>query len=102
VQSNIRELEGSLNRLLAHARHMQQPVTLELASQALRDLVAPGYSGRVVTPNAILAAVARYFGVRVDELKSRARHKQIVAPRQIAMYLLCEDAHLSTPDAGRL
>jgi chromosomal replication initiator protein len=102
VQSNIRELEGSLNRLLAHARHMQQPVTLELASQALRDLVAPGHSGRVVTPNAILAAVARYFGVRVDELKSRARHKQIVAPRQIAMYLLCEDAHLSTPDAGRL
>jgi chromosomal replication initiator protein len=102
VQSNIRELEGSLNRLLAHARHMQQPVTVELASQALRDLVAPGHSGHVTTPNAILSAVARYFGVRVDELKSRARHKQIVAPRQIAMYLLCEDAHLSTPDAGRL
>lgn len=102
VQSNIRELEGSLNRLLAHARHMNKPVTIELAAQALRDLVAPGYSGRATTPNAILMAVARYFGVRVDDLKGRARHKQIVVPRQIAMYLLCQDAHLSTPDAGRL
>jgi chromosomal replication initiator protein len=102
VQSNIRELEGSLNRLLAHARHLQQPVTVELAAQALRDLVAPGPSSRGATPNAILLAVARYFGVRVDDLKGRARHKQIVVPRQIAMYVLCEDAHLSTPDAGRL
>jgi len=102
VQSNIRELEGSLNRLLAHARHMEQPVTVDLAAQALRDLVAPGHSGRVVTPNAILLAVARYFGVRVDDLKGRGRHKHIVVPRQIAMFLLCEDAHLSTPDAGRL
>ncbi|MDQ3809316.1 MAG: chromosomal replication initiator protein DnaA [Chloroflexota bacterium] len=102
VQSNIRELEGSLNRLLAHARHMQQPVTVELAAQALRDLVAPGYSGRAATPSAILAAVARYFGVRVDDLKGRSRHKRVVLPRQMAMYLLCEDAHLSTPDVGRL
>jgi chromosomal replication initiator protein len=102
VQSNIRELEGGLNRLLAYARHMEQPVTVELAAQALRDLVAPGHSGRTATPNAILAAIARYFGVRVDDLKGRARHKQIVVPRQIAMYLLCEDAHLSTPDVGRL
>jgi chromosomal replication initiator protein len=47
-------------------------------------------------------AVARYFGVRVDDLKGRGRHKQIVVPRQIAMFLLCEDAHLSTPEAGRL
>jgi chromosomal replication initiator protein len=102
VQSNIRELEGSLNRLLAHARHMQQPVTVDLAARALRDLVAPGRSGRVVTPTAILFAVARYYGVNSDELKGKSRHKQIVEPRQIAMYLLREDAHLSTPDIGRL
>jgi chromosomal replication initiator protein len=102
VQSNIRELEGSLNRLLAYARHMQQPVTVEMAARALRDLVAPGPSGHGATPNAILQAVARYFGVRVEELKGRSRHKQIVVPRQIAMFLLCEDAHLSTPDVGRL
>jgi chromosomal replication initiator protein len=102
VRSNIRELEGTLNRLLAYSRHLRQPVTIDLASQAMRDLVAPAPSGRGVTPNAILQAVARYFGVTIDELKSKARHKQIVVPRQIAMYLLCEDAHLSTPEAGRL
>jgi chromosomal replication initiator protein len=102
VQSNIRELEGSLNRLLAHARHLQQPVTVDLAARALHDLVAPGPSGRGATPNAILLAVARYYGVKADDLKARSRHKQIVEPRQIAMYLLREDAHLSTPEVGRL
>ncbi|HEY1295902.1 MAG TPA: chromosomal replication initiator protein DnaA [Chloroflexota bacterium] len=102
VQSNIRELEGSLNRLLAHARHLQQPVTIELAARALRDLVAPGPSGLSVTPAAILLAVARFYGINADELKGKSRHKQIVEPRQIAMFLLREDAHLSTPDIGRL
>jgi chromosomal replication initiator protein len=102
VQSNIRELEGSLNRLLAHARHMQQPVTVELAARALRDLVAPGPSGSRVTPAAILLAVARFYGINSDDLKGKSRHKQIVVPRQIAMFLLREDAHLSTPDIGRL
>ena len=102
VQSNIRELEGSLNRLLAHARHMQQPVTVELAARALHDLVAPGPSGRGAMPNAVLLAVARYYGVKADDLKARSRHKQIVEPRQIAMYLLREDAHLSTPEVGRM
>jgi chromosomal replication initiator protein len=102
VQSNIRELEGSLNRLLAHARHMQQPVTIELAARALRDLVTPGRSASSVTPSAILLAVARFYGINSDDLKGKSRHKQIVVPRQIAMFLLREDAHLSTPDIGRL
>jgi chromosomal replication initiator protein len=102
VQSNIRELEGSLNRLLAHARHMQQPVTVSLAAKVLHDLVAPGPSGRGATPSAILLAVARYYGVKADDLKARSRRKQIVEPRQIAMYLLREDGHLSTPDVGRV
>jgi chromosomal replication initiator protein len=102
VQSNIRELEGSLNRLFAYARHLQKPLTVELAAQALHDLVAPGPSGRGATPVAILTAVARYFGIKADDLKGKARHKQIVGPRQVAMYLLREDGHLSTPEVGRL
>ena len=102
VQSNIRELEGSLNRLLAHARHMQQPLTIDLAARALHDLVAPGPAGRQLTPNAILLAVGRFYGINSDELKGRSRHKHFVEPRQIAMYLLRQDAHLSSPDIGRL
>jgi chromosomal replication initiator protein len=102
VQSNIRELEGSLNRLLAHARHLQLPVTVELAAKALHDLVAPGPSGRGATPNAILLAIGRFYGIKIDDLKGKSRHKQIVAPRHVAMYLLREDGHLSTPEVGRL
>ena len=102
IQSNIRELEGSLNRLLAQARHLKQPVTVELAAQALHDLVAPGPSGRGATPAALLTAVGRYFDVDVEALKGKSRNKQVVVPRQIAMYLLREDAHLSTPEVGRL
>ncbi len=102
VQSNIRELEGSLNRLLAHARHLGQPVTVELAAAALRELLAPGPSSGGTSPDAILQAVARYYGVKSDDLKGKARHKEIVVPRQLAMYLLREDARLSTPDIGRL
>jgi len=75
---------------------------VELAAQALHDLVAPGPSGRGATPLAILTAVARYFGIKADDLKGKARHKQIVGPRQVAMYLLREDGHLSTPEVGRL
>jgi len=102
VQSNIRELEGSLNRLFAYARHLQKPVTVDGAAPALHDLGAPGPSGRGATPLAILTAVARYFGIKPDDLKGKARHKQIVGPRQVAMYLLREDGHLSTPEVGRL
>jgi chromosomal replication initiator protein len=102
IQSNIRELEGCLNRLLAQARHMQQPVTVDLAARALHDLLAPGPSGASVTPAAILLAVGRFYGINADELKGKSRHKRVVEPRQIAMFLLREDAHMSTPDIGRL
>ncbi len=102
VQSNIRELEGSLNRLLAHARHLGQPVTVELASNALRELISPGPQSGGATPEGILQAVARYFGVSPDAIKGKSRHKEIVVPRQVAMYMLREEARLSTPDVGRL
>jgi chromosomal replication initiator protein len=55
-----------------------------------------------VTPQAILLAVGRYYGINSDQLKGKSRHKQIVGPRQISMYVLREDAHLSTPEIGRL
>jgi chromosomal replication initiator protein len=102
VQSNIRELEGSLNRLLAQARHLKQPVTVDLAAEALHDLVSPGPSGQATTPLAVLTAVSRFYDVKIDDLKGKARHKHVVVPRHLAMYLLREDAHLSTPEIGRL
>jgi len=100
VQSNIRELEGSLNRVTAYAMLHNRPVTAELATEALADLVAPT---RVThDPETILSAVARHFGVSLEELRGSARHKKIVAPRHLAMYLLREDARLSYPNIGAL
>ncbi len=102
VQSNIRELEGTLNRLLAHALHLKQPVTVDLAAVALRDLAAAGPAADGVSPESILLAVGRYFAISLDALKGRSRHREVVVPRQVAMYLLKEDARLSAPDIGRL
>ena len=100
VHTNIRELEGSLNRITAYAMLHGKPVTVEIAAAALEDLVTPGTTTR--EPPVILDAVARYFGVSVDEIRGKARHKDIVAPRHLAMYLLREDARLSFPQIGLL
>ncbi|MGE3270947.1 MAG: chromosomal replication initiator protein DnaA, partial [Chloroflexota bacterium] len=100
VHTNIRELEGSLNRITAYAMLHGMDVTVDVAAAALEDLVAPASVTR--EPPVILNAVARHFGVTVDELRGKARHKEIVAPRHLAMYLLREDAGLSFPQIGQL
>jgi chromosomal replication initiator protein len=100
VHTNIRELEGSLNRITAYAMLHGKAVTVEVAAEALSDLVAPKQATRDAP--VILDAVARYFGVSVDEIRGKARHKEIVAPRHLAMYLLREDARLSFPQIGQL
>ena len=100
VRSNIRELEGSLNRITAYAMLHGRPVSVELAAEALSDLVSP--AAVVREPATILDAVARHFGVSVEALRGKARHKEIVTPRHLAMYLLREDARLSYPQIGTL
>jgi len=100
VHTNIRELEGSLNRITAYAMLHGRPVTVDLASEALEDLIAAAPSTR--EPGAILDAVARHFGVGVEALRGKARHKEVIAPRHLAMYLLREDARLSYPQIGAL
>jgi chromosomal replication initiator protein len=85
VQSNIRELEGSLNRITAYAMLHGKAVTVDVASEALADLVAPKVASR--EPPIILDAVARHFGVTVDELRGKARHKEIVAQRGCSAFV---------------
>ena len=99
VQSNIRELEGSLNRVMAYANLHQQALSVELAARALEDLVAPRASQG---PESILQAVGRYYGVDLAALRGKARNRKIIAPRHLAMYLLREDARLSLPQIGAL
>ena len=98
AKSNIRELEGALVRLVAHASFTNREVTLDLAKEVLKDLTAE--QQRLPTIPSIQKTVAEYFGVRMEDLRSRGRNKSIVLPRQVAMYLCREIVKASLPDIG--
>jgi len=98
AKSSIRELEGSLVRLVAHASFAGREVSLELAQEVLNDLTAE--QQRLPTIPSIQKAVAEFYGVRVDDLRSRGRNKSIVLPRQVAMYLCRQIVKASLPDIG--
>jgi chromosomal replication initiator protein len=98
VQSNIRELEGSLVRLIAYAALTGREITLELAQETLRDLNAE--RAKVVTLAAIQRAVADVYQVKVEDLKSKDRNHGIVLPRQVAMYLSRTLTAASLPAIG--
>jgi chromosomal replication initiator protein len=98
MQNNIRELEGGLNRVLAHASLMRVPVTLDLARQALRDLTA--MRENLTLPD-IINSVAHHYGVSEEELLGRSRRKEIASARQIVMYLAREETNSSLPQIGQ-
>jgi len=94
VVSNIRELEGALNRVVAYASMGAMPIGIELA-QAVLSNVLYNPKKRQVTPEKIARAVAEYFGVEMDALRGQKREKAIVVPRQIAMFLMREETDVS-------
>jgi chromosomal replication initiator protein len=94
VVSNIRELEGALNRIVAYASMGAMPVSIELA-QAVLSNVLYNPKKRQVTPERIAQAVSDYYGVEMDQLRGQKREKSIVVPRQIAMFLMREETDVS-------
>ena len=86
VKSNIRELEGSLNKLIALHKLKNEEINIVLAAEALKDIVSPDEK-RKITPELILEIVSEHFGVSISDLKSNKRNSEIAMPRQIAMYL---------------
>lgn len=99
VQSNIRELEGSLTRVLAYASLNRLPLTPDTAAKALGDALF-GTRRVAVSPKQVLDAVARYYGVTPEVLRGKARDRSIVVPRHVAMYLMREDARATLPEIG--
>lgn len=99
VQSNIRELEGSLTRVLAYASLNRLPLTPDTAAKALGDALF-GARRVAVSPKQVLDAVARYYGVTPEALRGKARDRSIVVPRHVAMYLMREDARATLPEIG--
>jgi chromosomal replication initiator protein len=102
AQSNIRELEGSLNRVLAYAELHRASFCVDLAAAALQLADSSKSSSVTPGPDVVLQAVSRYYGVPMTDLRGKQRDQRIVRPRQLAMYLLRHDGQLSTPDVGRL
>ena len=94
VVSNIRELEGALNRIVAYASMGAMPISIELA-QAVLSNVLYNPKKRQVTPERIAQAVSTYYGVPMDALQGQKREKSIVVPRQIAMFLMREETDVS-------
>ena len=97
VQSNIRELEGALTRVAAFADLSGLPLSPQLVESALVDML-PRRSE--VQPDEIVSRVADFFGVSMDSMMGRNRSRQIALPRQVAMYLLREEANISLPQIG--
>ena len=85
IVDNIRKLEGSLNRVIAYARLRRLPITLNLAKEAMKDML-PQKQEILVTPDRIKETVAEYYSVPIESLLSQRRDKEVVLPRQIAMY----------------
>jgi len=100
VKTNVRELEGRLNRVLAFSSLTGKPVSVELARETLRDIL--GHEENRAIPSEILKTVASHYGLRVSDLKAKTNAKPISFPRQVAMYLCRKLTGLSYPEIGRL
>jgi len=98
VDSNIRELEGVLNKLIAQSSLTMEPITFEMAERAIRDVSS--LKSNVISIDYIQEVVSNYFGIKVNDLKSQKRSNDIAFPRQIAMYLCREILNTSLPKIG--
>ena len=99
IKSNVRELEGSLIRLIAYASLTGQELSLPLAQEVLKNII--DHEEKAVTIDAIQKFVAEYYNLKLNELKSRNNSKSVAMPRQVAMYLCKSLTHASLPEIGR-
>jgi len=99
IESNIREIEGSLKRVIAYSSLTNRKITIELAEEALKDFISNN-KPKKITPHLIQEIVGEYFNLRVEDFKSKKRSRSIAFPRQIAMYLCRELTDMSLPRIG--
>jgi len=97
IQSNIRELEGAYNRVVVLADLLNQPLTIGLVDTAMVDLLP---QRKTLSTEQVVTAVAESFGIKAEVLTGRGRSQEIALPRQIAMYLMRQEANVSLPQIG--
>ena len=98
LRSNVRELEGALNRVIANANFTGRPITIDFVREALRDLLA--LQEKLVTIDNIQKTVAEYYKIKVADLLSKRRSRSVARPRQLAMALAKELTNHSLPEIG--
>ena len=98
IKSNVRDLEGALQRVMAFSRFTNQPLSIDMAQDALKDLLA--LHQKLVTLESIQKTVAEYFKIRVSDLLAKKRTRSVARPRQIAMALAKELTSHSLPEIG--
>ncbi len=102
IKSNIRELEGAFNRIIAKSKIENQPeITLELAEDALKDIINPDKPDKI-TPDLIIRVVAEHYGVSPEDITSKKRNSEFVLPRQVVMYLCRDLTDTSLANIGKL
>lgn len=101
VKSNIRELEGALNKLVAYSNLEKKEINVSLAEEVLRDILLPDEK-REVTPELIIQTVAEHYGITIADIAGNKRNSEIVIPRQIAMYLCRKMTAVSLKSIGNL
>ncbi len=101
IKSNIRELEGAFNKIVAAGKLNKVDVTLDLAEEALKDIIYPDKS-REITPTLIINIVSEHFGVKPEDITSKKRNSEFVLPRQIVMYLCRELTATPYVEIGKL
>lgn len=99
IQSNIRELEGALIRIVAYSSLTNGEINEDLANEALKDIISNS-KPKLVTPAAIKDVVGQYYNIKIEDFNAKKRNKSIVLPRQIAMFLCRELTDLSLPRIG--
>ena len=101
IQQNIRELEGSLNRVIAYTKLVRVSLTPELAAKALEDIASKASKSASLSPNLVIEAVANSFQLSLVDLKSRKRDKETTLARQVAMYLIRQETNCSLAQIGK-
>ena len=100
AHQNVRELEGALNRVIAYAQLIGRPVTTELADQALKSLLAEKPTD-ITSIGEVLKSISEFSGVSVERIIGKRRDKATAEARRMAMYMLREDAHLTSARVGK-
>ena len=100
IKSNIRELEGAFNKVIAYSKLNKVDITLEIVEETLKDIISPN-AVKQVTPDYIIEVVAEHYGITVDDMKSQRRNSEYVLPRQVYMYVASKLTQESLQNIGK-